>query len=95
MYICEDCGATFEEPRVYNETYGVDGPPQPIHCCPACGGDYREAAVCTMCGKHFIDEEFQGICDDCQQDILKKLEQALMDKFLPEEVEFLRNRMAG
>ena len=56
VYICLDCGKTFEEPKRYTETHGLDSPP------------YEEW---NGCGK-WIDGEFVEIlpnhevyCDKC------------------------------
>lgn len=40
MYKCENCGETFDEPRVYYERHGFDDFPETLSCCPYCGGGY-------------------------------------------------------
>lgn len=38
MFKCNDCGAEFEEPRIYYETHGFSSPP------------FEERAECPNCG---------------------------------------------
>ena len=72
VYICLDCGETFEEPKRYTETHGLDSPPyEEWNGCPSCGGVYAEARKCDGCEK-WIDGEFVEIlpshevyCDKC------------------------------
>lgn len=70
MYTCCDCGETFEEPREYVETHGLDGPPyERYYGCPYCGGSYADAIRCDGCGEYITgtyvvigDERF---CEGC------------------------------
>ena len=70
VYICLDCGETFEEPKRYTETHGLDSPPyEEWNVCPYCGG--ATTYKCDVCGK-WIDGEFVEIlpnhevyCDKC------------------------------
>lgn len=46
MYICENCGEIFNEPRTYYESHGfTDGRYEQRSCCPVCGGGYEELKV--------------------------------------------------
>ena len=39
-YICNNCGHTFSEPKVYIERHGFSyGPGETIYTCPYCGVD--------------------------------------------------------
>lgn len=44
MYKCNDCGATFDEPKVVYERHGLDCPP------------YERWDVCPRCGENSFDE---------------------------------------
>lgn len=55
MYICGDCGMTFERPII-----GIEEEP---NACPNCGSwFYREAKKCKVCGEYAIDD----ICEGCK-----------------------------
>ena len=72
VYICLDCCETFEEPKRYTETHGLDSPPyEEWNGCPYCGGSYSTTYKGDGCGK-WIDGEFVEIlpshevyCDRC------------------------------
>lgn len=73
VYICLDCGETFEEPKRYTETHGLDSPPyEEWNGCPSCGGAYVEAYRCDLCND-WINEEYVEIkngykyCENCFQ----------------------------
>ena len=70
-YICLDCNETFNVPKRYVETYGLDTPPyDKYYACPFCGGAYAEAYECDECG-HWIAGEYiktasgRRICENC------------------------------
>lgn len=70
MYTCYDCGATFEYPREYIETHGLDTPPyEKYEGCPYCGGSFADAIRCDGCGEYITDEYVQigdqNYCDGC------------------------------
>ena len=74
MYICLECGATFESPSHYREYRGeCFGYPSYEECvaCPCCGGDFVETYECDSCGK-WIDGEYVKVgndryCSDCYE----------------------------
>lgn len=40
MYRCDDCGSTFEQPKIITEMHGFTwGPGEEIPFCPFCGSD--------------------------------------------------------
>ena len=69
MYICKDCGATFEAPEYITnytvdttadtDTYTAYGDDEPMvrQQCPACHGDrFTNTPVCCECGQHVFGE---------------------------------------
>jgi NAD-dependent SIR2 family protein deacetylase len=71
MFICLDCGATFEEPKHFVEKHGLDTPPyEHFNGCPVCGGAYDEAVECDRCGELVPSDtvvKFEGdlLCEAC------------------------------
>lgn len=53
LYICTDCGTTFDEPKEITEKHGLETPPyEKLLVCPEClGSDYDTAVVCAGCNK--------------------------------------------
>lgn len=84
MYICEECGQAFEEPKktVFRgmKEYGVAiEPDETEYTCPHCGSEYyEEARVCPMCGEYYAGSE--DVCDEC------------MDRLEKEAAPFIRAR---
>ena len=59
MYICADCGATFEEPIKGN---GIEK-----DSCPNCGEwGIFVAKKCPCCGEWMPVEGFDKVCKDCE-----------------------------
>lgn len=72
MWICNDCGHTFEEPvNEQNRSVSVESE---YAECPRCGSDdFDEAFVCTGCGKWFADTDlYYGLCKSCLADKAKE-----------------------
>lgn len=70
-FICIECLETFEHPREYIETHGLESPPYEVsYGCPYCGGNYTEVHKCDECG-HDIDGPYiklmsgERICENC------------------------------
>ena len=70
MYICKECGKTFDEPKEYFETHGLSTPPyEKFSVCPHCNeADYCEAQECERCGT-LCAELTEGLCDVCYEDM--------------------------
>lgn len=70
MYICEDCGEVFEEPKTFYESHGLDSPPyEQWSVCPNCSStNYKEAHECSRCGEYAANLE-DGLCDICYEDM--------------------------
>ena len=66
MWICNDCGAVFEEPR---QTHNGGTYDEPWTECPVCGGGYERAELCDICGcwKHPDDMASKHCCDGCAE----------------------------
>ena len=73
MYICNECGAVFDEPAVEREVhFWIDGSPvEEFSACPECGDtDFTEAFECDGCGEYcslfsdiaYIDEKGDKYC---------------------------------
>lgn len=72
MYICKDCGITFEEPVVFRENHGLEYGYEEMTECPHCGSaDFVEAKECKVCGQPIAEGE---ICSDCLDDFKKALD---------------------
>lgn len=63
MYICDDCGAVFDEPFGQRQPHG-----EVYEVCPACGGSFSEAKHCPVCGEyhHPAEQRFE-VCDTCMK----------------------------
>lgn len=71
MFVCYDCGALFEEPKIWTETHGLDTPPYESYAgCPSCGGAFTGTHKCNECGEWIVGEYVQvisgpRICESC------------------------------
>lgn len=64
MWICIECGRTFEDPVHWEEKHNLDGPPyEQMSGCPYCYGAFTEAHRCKKCGE-IIDGEYVKINND-------------------------------
>ena len=88
MYVCLECGCTFENPSSWREPHG-----ESLNGCPACGGAYGEAEYCSRCGK-YIPENYYHLCTECKQEAVNRYEQFL-STFSQREREFLADRYEG
>lgn len=71
MYICKNCGETFEEPKIYEEhhPYGMGYATEEFAECPHCGeGDFDEAVMCSRCYK-YVARVTDRLCDSCYREI--------------------------
>lgn len=70
MYICLECGKTFEEPKTYREDLTPGGAFEggafmhEYYACPYCEGAYRQAVRCDICGDYVCEEEIEIIDKD-------------------------------
>ena len=70
MYICRQCGHTFDADEAATVTerhpYGDTTVGESLSVCPICGGDFEEAHACKECGREFLkDELYSGYCVEC------------------------------
>ena len=66
IYICNDCGYIFENPKICRDYYDFWGRRESIEGseCPRCdSGDFGEAARCTSCGKYVPESDLYFSCD--------------------------------
>jgi len=69
MFICENCGAVFEEP--------IKGYEEEKDSCPNCGDwGFKEAKKCIACGEPSLDE----LCEDCVN-LIKQAFNGLIDLY--------------
>lgn len=71
MYICNECGEVFSEPKIIEEhhPYGMGYATEDWAVCPCCGEeDICEAKKCKRCGEYFA-ELHEGYCDCCYGDM--------------------------
>ena len=86
IYICRDCGETFDEPKHYTERHGLEtGPYEGLTCCPFCGGSYEEAVTCEGCGR-LIPESEACVTDDLQHMLCTDCTDALVDQPTPADM---------
>lgn len=71
MYLCNNCGEVFEEPKTVEEhhPYGMSYAVEKWSVCPHCKDtDFDEAKQCYCCGEFFA-ELHEGLCDCCYGDM--------------------------
>jgi hypothetical protein len=78
MFICNECGFVFEEPKEYFETHGLSTPPyERWLVCPNCeDNDIVEAIECFRCGSLIsehdarVDDNLEHrYCNICYEDL--------------------------
>lgn len=69
MFICLDCGYTFDDPAVVKSRL-FGGMIERYHCCPECGGELEEACQCRKCRSYMArDDLMSGLyCRDCLEE---------------------------
>ena len=71
MFVCLECGSTFEELAHWEEHHGLDAPPYERWCgSPCCYGGYAKTYKCDHCGKWIVGqyvkiENGERYCWDC------------------------------
>jgi hypothetical protein len=71
MFVCYDCEKTFNEPKIWTETHGLDtGPYENLTGCPYCGGAFAETYRCDSCNEWIIGPYIklnsgERICEEC------------------------------
>lgn len=72
MYICKDCGDTFDVAKSATEfqPYGNGYVAEPEHyVCPYCGGEFEEAQQCEICGEYCTSSDIHnGVCSYCLEE---------------------------
>ena len=71
MYICNNCGETFEDCKIIVEhhPYGMTSATEYWSVCPHCEStDFAEAKKCERCGEYVAELE-DGLCDVCYGDM--------------------------
>lgn len=90
-YHCIECGHIFEDgdERTYDDILDViDGIPYKERrvCCPVCGGEFEDAAICQECGGAFATEHlFSGhYCRECLDEFMTD---QTMKQYISEDLE--------
>ena len=70
MYICNECGEVFDEPKIIEEhhPYGMGYAVEEFAVCPYCDGGFQEAEQCERCGEYVAELE-DGLCDICYSEM--------------------------
>lgn len=72
MFICENCGNEFAEPKIIKEPhpYGNGKAYEEIGVCPFCDEvDFFEAKQCLRCGEFVLETDNLGYCDLCHDEM--------------------------
>lgn len=96
MYICNECGLVFNNPKQYSEDrtpYGGSSEPgftEHYKGCPSCGGNYDEAMQCVRCDNEYISVESDcPFCEGCQLDLDTVLAEVITDNFREDEYDYI------
>lgn len=100
MYICENCGETFEEPARIQEIHEelAERPSEYFEVCPFCESDFIEEAVeCSVCGSFIPESQAKfNLCEKCENAALEKgtdmvtaFKKKLHTEFTDNEIEYL------
>lgn len=81
MWVCNDCGQEFEEPKTiyewHSELNGMGGNKcEKLYVCPVCeSDDIEEEDLCDFCGRpaKLINAGTKYICESCLDEIAEKL----------------------
>ena len=71
MFICNECGHIFEEPKIIEEhhPYGMGYAVEEWAVCPNCQeNDFTEAERCAVCGQH-VAELTDDLCKECNWEV--------------------------
>ena len=70
-FLCYECEALFDEPKIWTETHGfVDPPYEQYAGCPLCGGGFTTTHKCGCCnewitGQYIKLDSGERICENC------------------------------
>lgn len=102
MYICNECGLVFNNPKQYSEDrtpYGGSSEPgftEHYKGCPSCGGNYDEAMQCVRCDNEYISvESYHPFCEGCLQDLITVFCEVIVDNFREDEYEAVYDLIDG
>lgn len=89
MLKCCSCFEIFDE----SELIKVNGDV----CCPCCMEfDYEEAKKCEKCGAwYFADEIENGVCEECETDLIKEFQSLIINNFTETERKILNEIYDG
>ena len=99
MFLCNECGGVFEQPKtgydVYLEHFGHPCREE-FDACPLCGADNIVRAVrCIACGFYVqADKAEEGFCSACALSVVKRFG-AFSDTLTKAEKDLLNARFYG
>jgi predicted amidophosphoribosyltransferase len=96
-YICNECGATFQEPKVlpyeFEHAFGVKT--GTVYACPHCNSSYiSEPSLCKNCNSYNYVKPGEILCKDCRSDLLHRI-CAFFDTLTAKEIEQFEEWMDG
>lgn len=95
MYICKECGLSFETYGVMYENHGeCHGTPaiEQIAVCPQCGSTgFEEAEQCESCGEWM--PKGKSLCEECGKNTMKRLYEVLQKTFEKEELTYISDHI--
>ena len=94
MYICLECGNTFEKPkRIYER---LEHGYMTIKECPCCQSQaFEQATTCEICGAYISQEQARyGMCADCEMETDADFKKSL-SRYNEKQLEYLNNQYDG
>lgn len=94
MYICLECGKTFERPKKYYERYEYSQ--ITFRECPYCGSQaFETATTCDICGDYISQSQAQyGMCVNCEMNTDADFKKSL-SRYSEKQLEYLNNQYDG
>ena len=70
-FLCWECEAIFDEPKIWTQTHGLDTPPYERYAgCPVCGSAFTTTYKCACCnewitGSYIKLDSGERVCENC------------------------------
>lgn len=91
IFVCDNCGATFDEPTTVTEYHGFrEGPGEEFSASPCCHYSYHPGFNCAQCDALISEEQsLYGLCAKCEADALDRFKCFLANAFTDSERAYL------